>query len=72
MNYRRFCRKVFYYFAERSKNQGEKYKSSLGTFVKGSYKKRKACRINMRTQDQMAVGILNQKTRDSTRTSLIR
>ena len=43
-------------FVERSKNKGEKYKDSLSFFIKDSYEKRKAFKINMRTQDQMAVG----------------
>lgn len=43
-------------FAKRSKNQGEIYKNSLDTFVKGSDGKRKEYKINMRTQEQMALG----------------
>lgn len=50
-------------FAKRIQNQGEKYKNSLGTFKKVSYGKRKASKINIRSQDQMGWGILSQKMR---------
>lgn len=40
--------KWFCCFSKRSiKNQGEKYKNSLGIFVKGTYGKRKARKINI-------------------------
>lgn len=42
-----FVKWVCYFCKKKQKNQGEKYKNSLGTFVKGTYEKRKTCKINI-------------------------